>query len=88
MDTYGQLGRPYVEHHHLSSDFNYAFLMNPWMAEVFSMSDFIEIDITFKVSLELSYLLNVVTFDYHTCKCKWHFLCMCAHIYKPYVLAK
>jgi len=88
MDTYGQLGRPYVEHHHLLSDFNYAFLMNPWMAEVFSMSDFIEIDVTFKVSLELSYLLNVVTFDYHTCKCKWHFLCMCVHIYKPYLLAK
>ena len=39
-----------MEHHHLSSDFNYAMLMNPWMVEVFSVADFIEIDVTFKVS--------------------------------------
>ena len=61
--------------------------MNPWMAEVFSMADFIEIDDTFKVSPEFSYLLNVVTFDYNTCKCKWHSsVCACVAIPKPYSL--
>ena len=63
MDRYGQLGRPCVEHHPLASDYNYAMLMNPWIAEVFRIADFIKIDVTFKVLPELSDLLNVVTFD-------------------------
>ena len=69
-----------------SFDFNYAIMMNPWMAEVFSMADFIEIDVTFKVSpdLELSYLLNVVTFDYNTCKCKWH-SSVCVWLYPSHI---
>ena len=40
------------------------------MAEKFSCADFIEPDITFGVSVDLPYLLNIVTFDYSTCKCK------------------
>jgi len=67
-----------------SFDFNYAIMMNPWMAEVFSMADFIEIDVTFKVSPELSYLLNVVTFNYNTCKCKWH-SSVCVWLYPSHI---
>ena len=63
MDRYGQLGRLCVEHHPLASGYNYAMLMNPWMAEVFRIADFIKIDVTFKVLPELSDLFNVVTFD-------------------------
>ena len=67
-----------------SFDFNCTILMNPWMAEVFSMADFIEIDDTFKVSPELSYLLNVVTFNYNTCKCKWH-SSVCVWLYPSHI---
>lgn len=35
-----------------------ALLMNPWMAESFSVADFIEIDSTFQVLTELPNLIN------------------------------
>ncbi len=44
--------------------------MNPWMTEVFGAAEFVEVDVTFQVSTELPYLLNVVTFDYPSCHCK------------------
>ena len=34
------------------------------MAKLLSESDFIEADVTYKASVELEYLLNVVTFNY------------------------
>ena len=41
------------------------------MAELLSRSDFIEVDVTYKASVELEYLLNVVTFNYTTLKCEF-----------------
>ena len=45
--------------------------MSPLMAQVMAKAEFIEIDATFKASTELDYLINVITFDYHTLQCKW-----------------
>ena len=41
--------------------FNYARLMNPRMVEVFSKADFIEIDVTFKVSCSNSSMWSPLT---------------------------
>lgn len=42
------------------------------MAEVLAKADFVETDATFKASVELEYLINViVTFDYHTMQCEF-----------------
>jgi len=70
MDEYHECGRPYLLYHHLTPTLTYVVIMSPWMAEKFSHADFIEPDITFGVSVDLPYLLNIVTFDYSTCKCK------------------
>ena len=45
--------------------------MRPLMAKLLSESDFIEVDITYKASVELEYLLSVVTFNYTTLKCEF-----------------
>ena len=40
------------------------------MASIMAKSDFIEVDATFKASIELDNMINVITFDYHTLQCK------------------
>ena len=47
--------------------------MRPLMAKLLSESDFIEVDVTYKASVELvnEYLLNVVIFNYTTLKCEF-----------------
>ena len=37
---------------------------------IFSKGEFIEADVTYQASFEMTYLLNVVTLDYETLKCK------------------
>ena len=44
--------------------------MNPLMAKLLSEADFTEADITYKVSVEMDYLFNVVTLNYATMRCK------------------
>ena len=70
LEEYAQCGQPYLLHHHLTTDLNYVMLMSPWMMRKFGSADYIEVDVTFNVTAELPYLMNVVTFDYTTCKCK------------------
>ena len=41
------------------------------MSELLSISDCIEVDITYRSAVELQYLFNVVSFNYHTMKCKY-----------------
>ena len=41
------------------------------MAKLLSESEFIEVDVTYRASVELEYLLNVVTFNYTTLKCEF-----------------
>lgn len=40
------------------------------MSEVLSISDCIEVDITYKTAVELPYLFNAVAFNYFTMRCK------------------
>ena len=41
------------------------------MAQVLAKADFVEIDATFKASVELENLINIVTFDYYTMQCEF-----------------
>ena len=59
------MGHPYVRDYMLKSDQTWWVLcMSPHMAKLLSESDFIEADVTYKASVELEYLVNVVTFNY------------------------
>ena len=40
------------------------------MAEILSKAEFLEVDITYKASVEMEYLFNAVTFNYTTMKCE------------------
>ena len=55
----------------LKSDQTWVLCMSPLIAKLLNESDFIEVDVTYKASVELEYLLNVVTFNYTTLKCEF-----------------
>ena len=40
------------------------------MAQILSKADFAEADATFRASIELEYLFNVVCFDYDSLQCE------------------
>lgn len=44
--------------------------MTPLMAQVLSRAQFLEVDLTYQVSHEFTYLMNVVTFHTPTLQCK------------------
>ena len=69
---YQDLGHPYVQDYSVGNEFTWVLCMSPLMAEVLAKADFVETDATFKASVELEYLINViVTFDYHTMQCEF-----------------
>ena len=70
LNEYAALGHPYISSYSLTDSLNWVLCMNPLMAKLLSEADFIEADITYKVSVEIDYLFNVVTFNYATMKCK------------------
>ena len=72
---YDSLGHPYVRDYSLTSSLNWVLLMSPLMINMLSQSDFIEVDITYKASVEFEYLLNAVTFNYTTMRCKFDRTC-------------
>ena len=65
------MGHPYVRDYMLKSDQTWVLCMSPLMAKLLSESEFIEVDVTYRASVELEYLLNVVTFNYTTLKCEF-----------------
>ena len=71
--TSRRIRHPYVWNYMLKSDQTWVLCMHPLMAKLLSESDFIEVDVTYKASVELvnEYLLNVVTFNYTTLKCEF-----------------
>ena len=71
MENYAQLGHPYIADYSLSPDFTWVLSMSPMMSHILSKAEYIEVDATFKGSIELEYLFNVVTFDYDSLKCEW-----------------
>lgn len=68
---YQDLGHPYVQDYSVGKEFTWVLCMSPLMAQVLAKADFVEIDATFKASVELEYLINIVTFDYHTMQCEF-----------------
>ena len=40
------------------------------MTKLLAATDFLEVDVTYKAAVEFEYLLNVVTFDYISLRCK------------------
>jgi len=51
--------------------FTWVMVMNPLMSEVFSISDCIEVDVTYKSCYEIPYLFNAVAFNYLTMRCRY-----------------
>ena len=60
---------PYLREYNINSTYTSVLCMSPLMSKVLFTSEFIKVDITYKASVELEYLFNVVVFDYTTLKC-------------------
>ena len=70
MENYMELGHPYINSYSLSPTFMWVLSMSPFMCNIFSKAEYIEADVTFRASVKLDYLLNIITFDYESLKCK------------------
>lgn len=72
MEEYSKIGHEYICDYSLKPSLTWVLTMSPLMASILGKTEFIEVDATFKSSIELEYLLNVVTFDYTSLQCKFH----------------
>ena len=70
MKEYEKVGHKYISDYSLNPALTWVLATSPIMTEVFANSEFVEIDATFKSSVELEYLLNVVCFEYNSLLCK------------------
>ena len=70
MSEYTELGHPYIQNYSLNPTSTWVLTMSPFMCTILSKADFIEVDATFRASVELTYLLNVVCFDYSSMLCE------------------
>ena len=70
LDKYAEIGRPYITKYSLTDDLSWVLCMSPFMATTFAKAEFVEVDITYQVSQEFPYLMNVITFDHTTMLCK------------------
>lgn len=64
MNVYSERGHSYIRDYSLNPSFTWVLSMSPMMASILSKAEFVEVDATFKASLELEYLFNTVCFDY------------------------
>ena len=71
LEMYQDLGHSYVQDYSVGKEFTWVLCMSPLMAQVLAKADFAEIDATFKASVELENMINIVTFDYHTMQCEF-----------------
>ena len=69
LDDYASLGHPYLRKYCIECTHTYALCMSPLMSKVLLESEFIEVDITYRASINMEYLFNVVAFNYLTLKC-------------------
>lgn len=74
LDHYAEVGHPYIRDYSITSSLSWVLTMSPLMEKVLSTADFVEVDVTYKASIEMDYLFNVVTFDYTTLHCKFYYL--------------
>ncbi len=70
LDYYSHVGHPYMHSYGIGENFTWVLTMSPLMSELLSVPDCIEVDITYQSAVELQYLFNVVSFNYHTMRCK------------------
>ena len=59
-----ELGHPFIRSCYLSPTLMWVLSMSPFMSNIFSKVEYIEADVTYRASVELDYLFNVITFDY------------------------
>ena len=69
LQYYHKLGHPYVRSYGIGVTFTWVLCMNPLMSELLSTADCIEVDITYRTSVELQYLFHVVAFNYIVMRC-------------------
>lgn len=74
MDEYAELGHNYICDYSLNPSFTWVLAMSPMMASILGKADFAEVDATFRASIELEYVLNVVCFDYDSLQCKYMYI--------------
>ena len=70
MIKYAEIGHQYVCDYSLNPTLTWVLTMSPLMTEILGNAEFAEVDATFKGSIELEYLLNMVCFDYSSLQCK------------------
>ena len=71
MEEYFELGHEYICDYSLNPSYTWVLAMSPIMAGILSKAECVEVDTTFRASIELEYLLNVVCFDYDSLLCKF-----------------
>lgn len=69
LDEYSSLGHPYVRDFQSTSQLLWVLCMSSLMSQLLSEADFLEANITYKVSVEFEYLFNAVIFNYKTLRC-------------------
>lgn len=70
MEEYAKLGHDYICDYSLNPSFTWVLAMSPMMRQVLSKAEFAEVDATYRASIELEYMLNVVCFEYDSLQCK------------------
>lgn len=71
MKEYEEVGHRYVADYSLNPSLMRVLTMSPIMMGILAEAEFAEVDATFRSSIELEYLLNVVCFDYNSLLCKF-----------------
>lgn len=70
LEEYSTVGHPYLRDFSITGSRTWVLCMNPLMSQVLHESEFIEVDITYRASVEMDYLFNVVAFNYTTMRCE------------------
>ena len=71
LEKYSEAGHPYVRDFSIGPELAWVLTMNPTMCRVLNERDFVEVDVTYRIAVELEYLFNVVAFNYTTLRCKY-----------------
>ena len=86
LELFEDLGHPYVRNYSIGQDFSWVLLMSPLMSKLFSSTDCVVLDVTFQASVDLQYLMNVVTFNYDTLRCRYHIIIRASYTHCTYTL--
>lgn len=70
MKEYARCGHVYIPDYSLNPSLTWVLAMSPLMTDILGQAEFAEVDATFRSSIELEYLLNMVCFDYDSLQCK------------------